>query len=57
MELYFLALVKNHSQLAALGSLESVSIKKRCVTRKKATRKSNLQLVKFSTLKIHFLKL
>ena len=38
-ELYFPGLVKNHSQISALGCLESVANKKKRVPRKKATRK------------------
>ena len=49
MELYFPGLVKNQSQISALGYLESVANKKRRVSRKK------MQLVKkFSNLRINF---
>ena len=49
MELYFTCLVKNYSQVSALGCLESVANKKRHLPRKKK------QFVKkFSTCRINF---
>ena len=61
MELYFPGLVKNHSQISALGCLESVANKKGVylqnnTTRKKnSNRKINFQLAKFTFQNYEFL--
>ena len=46
MELYFPSLVKNNSQISALGCLESVANKKGRAPRKKSNSSKNFQLVK-----------